>query len=212
MKPYTFHTAREQRFTVRSVVTLLATCAAMAGFGAGPAVASTNGGADNIVLASATAGHSVTRSGLQVASVGAPGVSSSNIARATSQDCTGCRAVAAALQTVFITRNANTITPSNAAAAINSNCTGCDSFAFAYQYVVMTHGPVYLTAAAKDKIAQLRQQAAAIVSAGLSDGQLDTQLQTVADQMKAVIDQDLRQAGVAANATVHERLAEAPAG
>jgi hypothetical protein len=197
---------------VRSLAGLLATSVVLGGFGAYPAPASTTGGANHLVLATATAGNSSTKSGIQVASVGAPAVSADNIARAISEDCTGCRAVAAAMQSVFITRNASTITPGNVAAAINSQCTGCDSFAFAYQYVLMTHGPVYLTAAAKEKLAQLRQQIAATVASGLSDAQLDSQLQALGCQFRAIIDQDLRQAGVTARGNVYEHTESTPAG
>src|SRR3954453_12456978 len=94
-------------------------------------------GANNVVLATATAdGSSMTHSAVQAAPAGSPTVTSSNIAEATSRDCNGCQAAAAALQAMFITGDAETVTPANVATASNSNCISCNSFAFAYQYVV----------------------------------------------------------------------------
>jgi hypothetical protein len=179
----------------------------------GPAGAEPSGGPNHVVLASATADASpVTNSGLQVASVGSPTVTSDNIAQATSTNCTGCRAAAAAFQAVFITRDAHTITPGNVAAAANANCTNCDSFAFAYQYVLTTPGPVYLSADARQQISLIRQQvSAAINTPGLSDDQLETQLRDLASQFKSVIDSDLQQAGNPAQGTVDERADIAPA-
>jgi hypothetical protein len=148
---------------------------------------------------------------VQIASAGSPTVTSDNIADATSRDCTGCRAAAAAFQAIFITRDADTITPGNVAAAVNSNCTSCDSFAFAYQYVLTTPGPVYLSGAARQQIAQIRQQVAAAVGSGLPDDQLDAHLQSLAEQFKSVIDSNLEQAGIPAQGAVNEHTDTAPA-
>ena len=67
------------------------------------------------------AGQSATleRSGLQVAPVGSDTVTSSNLALATSHDCSGCRTIAVALQAVFVIRDASTVSPTNAAVATN---------------------------------------------------------------------------------------------
>lgn len=177
-----------------------------------PAGAEPAGGANHIVSAVASADNpDVTHSGLQVASVGAPTVSSANVARAISHDCTGCRAAAAAFQAVLITRNATTITPNNLAAAANVNCTGCDSFAFAYQYVVTTPGPVDLTADARRQIAGLRQDVADAIDSDMPDDQLDARLQSLAAQFKSTIDQDVRQAGMSPHGSVREHDDMAPA-
>jgi hypothetical protein len=196
--------------SVRGWVTLLVATAVSLGVGVFPAVASTSGGADNVVIATATSnGSYMSNSQLQVSSVGSPTVTSDNIARAESDNCTGCRAAAAAIQAVFVTRDASTVTPGN---SVNSNCTGCDSFAFAYQYVLSTSGSVYLSAAAQQQIAQLRRQIADTVASGLPDDQIDARLQSLAGQFKAIIDQDLQQAGVSAQGAVDERADAAPGG
>lgn len=203
---------RIARRYARQLFAAVAITTACGAYGAFPAAADTSGGANQVVLAQATAGAlTATRSGVQVAPAGSPTVTSSNIAEATGTDCTGCRAAAAALQAIFIIRDADTITPSNAAVAVNSNCTRCDTFAFAYQYVLTTQGPVYLSAAAHQQIAQIREQVAEAVASNLPDDQLDAQLQSLAGEFKAVIDANLQQAGVAAQGTVNERTDAAPA-
>lgn len=207
MQSFTSHIVRTRASQVRFVLALLAAGAAFGPFSPWPAAAETAGGANNVVLAQAMAGHSSsTNAGLQVASVGAPTVTSDNVARATSANCTGCRAAAAAMQAVFVTRNASTVTPGNFAVAANSNCTGCDSFAFAYQYVLSTPGPVHLSPAAQQEIAQLRERVRASVASGLPDGELDSHLQALGDEFKAIIDQYLHQAGVSAGGAVAERV------
>jgi hypothetical protein len=190
---------------------VMITTMALAGVGSLPAVADTSGGANHVVTALATVDNpTVTQSGLQISSMGGPTVTSDNIARAASENCTGCRAAAAAFQAVFITGHATTITPANVAAATNANCNDCDSFAFAYQYVLTTAGPVYLSDSARQQIAALRQQVAATTGLRLPDDQIDAQLQTLAGQFKAIIDSNLQQAGVPANGTVNEHVDSAP--
>jgi hypothetical protein len=95
---------------------------------------------------------------------------------------------------------------------MNVNCTRCDSFAFAYQYLLTTHGPVYLSATARQEIAALRQKVADTVTSPARDGQIDTRLQTLALQFRSLVDQDLTRAGVAARRSVHEREESAPTG
>lgn len=196
----------------RAVGALLAT-AVLAAVAALPASAEPAGGANHLVSATASADNpDVTRSGLQVASIGAPTVTSDNLARAVSHDCTGCRAAAAAFQAVFVTGNPPTIAPGNVAAAMNVDCTRCDSFAFAYQYVLTTNGPVYLSGTARQEIAALRQKIADTVASAAPDDQIDAGLHTLALQFKSIIDQDLTQAGVAARGSIHEHQESAPAG
>jgi hypothetical protein len=198
---------------VRRAVIALVAMALLASLAAVPAAAEPAGGPNHVVNATATAGSpNVTRSGLQVASVGASTVTSDNIARAVSHDCTGCRAAAAAFQAVFITGDASTIAPGNVAAASNVNCTSCDTFAFAYQYVLTTHGPVHLSDTARQEMAGLGQTIADTVASAAPDGEIDTRLHGLALQFKSIIDQDLTRAGVAARGSIHEREDSAPAG
>src|SRR5205085_6118441 len=95
---------------------------------AAPAVA---GGPDHVVNASPTAdSQSIHRSGVQVASTGSDTVDSTNLARATPHDCTGCEGIAVAFQAVIATGKPSNVSPNNFAVAVNSNCTSCRAFAF----------------------------------------------------------------------------------
>jgi putative peptide zinc metalloprotease protein len=180
--------------------------------GIGRADQGQGGGANHVVLATSTAdGSLVSRSGVQVASVGSSTVTSDNIARAGSSDCTGCQAIALAFQAIFITRDASTVIPGNAAVATNANCVGCASFAFAYQYVLSTPGPGYLSEAGRQRVDQIRRQAAQDAASGLPFDQLDADLRELADQFKAVIDQELQRAGLPADGSSDARVNVAPA-
>jgi hypothetical protein len=162
----------------------------------------------------------MTRSGVQVAPAFSPTVSSSNIAEATSHDCTGCQAAAAALQVIFVTPDTSTFTPANVAAATNAGCDSCDSFAYANQCVIDVPGPVYLDGAARQQIAQIRQQVDATLASGVASGLIKTipgdqelqgQLDGLATQLQAVVHANLQQAGIPAQGTVNERTDIAPA-
>src|SRR5437660_1974223 len=93
---------------------------------AAPAAA---GGPNHVVTATPTAdGQAIHRSGVQVGSTGADTVDSTNLARATPHDCTGCDGVAVAFQAVIATGNPSNVSPHNFAVAANSNCTSCHAF------------------------------------------------------------------------------------
>jgi type II secretory pathway pseudopilin PulG len=187
----------------RSIAVLALTVALLAG-AAFPAVAD---GPDNIVVANATAErHTVIRSALDTAQTGADEVTSANIARAESKDCTGCRAVAVALQAVLMTGNPSTVTPTNAAIALNTNCTHCATFAFAYQYVVSTGGPARLSPDGYRAIGQLRREAADLARSDLPFPELDARLEDVGARLKATVDQEIvRTGGWSRGGQVRER-------
>jgi hypothetical protein len=159
------------------------------------------GGGNNIVMANNTDGSNVARSNLLVSHAGGPTVTSTNLALANSVDCNGCRTVAAAIQAVLITSDAQTIEPVNVAAASNGGCTGCQTYAYAAQYVLTTGGPVFLTPGAETTIAGLRAEVASDVASGVPFDLLTTELNDVYARFKAVIDQDLQQAGHSATGT-----------
>ena len=76
---------------------------------AAPAAA---GGPNHVVTASPTAdGQKIHRAGVQVATTGADTVDSTNLARATPHDCTGCEGIAVAFQAVIATGHPSDVSP-----------------------------------------------------------------------------------------------------
>jgi hypothetical protein len=133
-----------------------------------------------------------TRGGVQVASTGAKRVTSTNLAVARAHDCSGCQALAAAYQAVFVKREPSELSPRNLAIAVNENCTGCGSFAFAYQYVLDTNGPAHLTKEGRDQIDAIRAEARQDLEAGLPYDVLDAELRDLAARFRTVIDTEMR--------------------
>jgi hypothetical protein len=193
----------------RLIAVLTLTVALLAG-AAFPALA---GGPDNVVVTIATPDRpTVIRSSLAADRTGADEVTSANIARAESRDCTGCRSVAVALQAVLMTGEPSSVTPTNAAIALNTHCTRCETFAFAYQYAVSARGVERLSAAGNRAIADLRREAAALARSDLPFPELDARLQDVGARLKATVDAEIARAGSAPRGgQVRERTDMTPA-
>jgi hypothetical protein len=183
---------------VRRVIAILIFTLVLLGFAALPAVA--GGGPDNNVFSEATAAPdgtpvTVERSSLQVAPTGADQVTSQNSAQAYSHDCTGCRAVAVALQAVIITGKPSTVAPVNVGLAVNERCLRCATFAFAYQYVVSTDNADEVSRSARRTVWQLRQEAADLARSGLPFAELDARLQDVAKRLRSAVDAEIARSG-----------------
>jgi hypothetical protein len=133
----------------------------------------------------------VVRADVQWVPFGGHEATSANIASATSVDCTGCRAVAVAFQAIILTGSPNVVAPANAAVAANGNCTGCDSFAFAYQDVVTTDGPATLSPTGIAELKSIQSRADAITRSDEPDSQMDAELQALAIEFKADVEQNL---------------------
>jgi len=155
---------------------------------AAPAVA---GGPDQIVTASPTAdGAQIHRAGVQVVTTRARTIDSTNLARATPSDCTGCAGTAVAFQAVIATGDPTSVTPTNAAVAVNSECTSCEAFAYAYQYVVSADRG--LSEHGREEIADIRGRAQALVRSDLPDPELRARLDALAAEFKAAVVEDLQ--------------------
>jgi putative peptide zinc metalloprotease protein len=154
------------------------------------------GGPSNVVKASPSDdGVHVYRAGVKVNSTGASSITSTNLALARPTSCTGCEGVAVAFQGVIVTGNPSDFRPTNAGVAVNTDCTGCGAFAYAYQYLVSADPGSELSTAAEAQIAEVRSEANRLARAGLSYEELDAALDRLATQFKAVIVDDLTQAG-----------------
>jgi putative peptide zinc metalloprotease protein len=168
------------------------------------------GGPNHIVTASPTAeGSQIHRSSVVVAPTGADSVTSTNLARATPHDCTGCEGIAVAFQAVIATGSPTDVSPTNAAVAANSSCMSCKAFAYAYQYVLTADAGAHLGSAGAEKVADIRARAAALVDDGLPYDELDARLDALAAEFKAAVLDDLESAG--AHPRAGERDADADA-
>lgn len=169
------------------------------GIGASPATAAEGGGANNVVQVRTTADDSWrTRARVQAVPFGGDSAQSTNLALAHGTDCTGCRTGAAALQAVFLTGSPSTAAPENAAVAVNTSCTDCTTFALAYQYVVSPNVPVSLGPQGRQALLDIQARANAAVARDAGVGQIRGDLDALFEEMKAVVDAELRVAGVQA--------------
>ena len=199
---------------MRTTIAALMSAAAILAWGASPAAAdgAQGGGPDQVVMAGTNAGNqTLERSGLNAVPFGGDTLNNTNLARADSHDCTGCRSVAVSVQAVFASGQPHVVTPHNFAVATNENCTGCVSFAYAYQYVLTTDGPVRLTTTGLQQLGGLRWQVAIAAASGLAPDALEARLDELTGQFKTVIDQQLQAAGRTGQGTV-QREAQRQAG
>jgi len=175
---------------------------------AAPAAGAESGGANNVVIVqTSTDGSWLARSNVQVVPVAGDTVTSANIADAEAAGCTSCRASAAAVQVLFVTGDPSVFAPGNVAAATNGGCDSCGTFAYAWQYVLQTGGPVFLSAAGRLELQQLRQEIADAVgsldpTSVDADQQLTAELDSLTAQVKSVVDDELQLAGVHASGSV----------
>jgi putative peptide zinc metalloprotease protein len=175
--------------------------------------AATDGGANQVVLATTTDdGASTERSGLQFALLGGPTVGSDNLAEATSVSCTGCTTIAIAFQAVVATGNPSVVIPHNAAVAVNGGCTSCSTYAYAYQYVLTTNGSAHLSATGMTQIAALRAEVADLAGSGLSFDTLTARLDEFAIEFRSVVDGSLVAAGNISDRTATRHIDAAPTG
>lgn len=172
-----------------------------------PASADGGGGANNVVQVVTRADDQFRhKAQVQAVPFGGESAQSTNLARAESRDCSGCRTHAAALQAVFLTGNPDTVQPANAAVATNVRCPGCVTYAYAFQYVLTTDGPVALSPEGHERIAHINQEADAVVAQQLPPDQIEAQLDALFTELKNVVDGELRAKDqVAVARTVRER-------
>jgi putative peptide zinc metalloprotease protein len=109
--------------------------------------------------------------------------------------CTDCQTVAISIQVVFITGDAETVTPANLALAVNENCTLCDTLASAYQFVLTTDGQVHFTADGNQAIAEIRRELRALRHSDLSGPEIQARLTELMRRLATVLRNELVAAG-----------------
>jgi hypothetical protein len=170
-----------------------------------PAGAADEGGAKQYIRAyNQHDASALVRSGVQVSPTGSDTAAPENLALATAS-CTDCRTVAVAVQAVLITRPASVITPKNVAWAANSGCNGCETMAAAYQCVVTTTKPVQIGPEGERKISTLRSDIAAAAASGQDFTTIEARIDSLVDELWAVIDSALAAANEARRCNPHKQ-------
>jgi hypothetical protein len=181
-----------RRFAITIVMTVAMTLGAIAS----PSIAAAEGGHNNIVVVkNSTDATTNARSGLAVSEAPGDTVDNQNVAYANSHDCTGCGAVAVAMQVIVVEGNPHDFEPANAAVAVNTNCISCHSFAFAFQYVVQPGDDVHLDGDAHRQLHDLRERVAQVAEADLSHDDMKAQLQPLFDELVKIVNDNLRASG-----------------
>lgn len=171
---------------------------------------------NNIAEAIATDdGSSVFRLAFSIQKTSSDVVDPGNLALAYSK-CTDCRALAMAVQIVFVEGSPSTFTPENAAVAVNDHCTGCRTAALAYQIVMQVPDGFELSREAGKQLYKLSAQMARI-GKDFEKGKIAfedaiAQLEALADQVKLVVQQEVAAAAERAKQQEGQHSAEtAPA-
>jgi hypothetical protein len=195
---------------VRRRFTTLACAAVVALVTAASAAA---GGANHVVIAENTIdGATLVHSGTQVVPVSTDDVNSANIAAAVNAGCVGCHSTAVAVQILIVKGSPSNFSPANFAGAANGGCDGCGAFAFARQHWIQVDQTTTLSADARQRIAQLRQEisdaAASILPSDrltdpcavtldcpTRDDLLNEKLLALSDELIQVVTDDLQASG-----------------
>jgi hypothetical protein len=168
--------------------------------------ASAGGGNNIVIVDNETAGQTLVDSSTQVIPVPADTVTSSNIAIAINANCVGCHSTAVAVQILIVRGSPSNFSPGNAAAAANGGCDSCGAYAYARQHWIQTSSNAHLSGAARQQIAELRQQisttAASILPSDAAtdpalsrDLELDAKLNALANQLIQVVTSGLEESG-----------------
>lgn len=161
---------------------------------AAPGTARAQGGDNTAVAINTRDGASIFRLAFSIKRVAGEVVDNTNAAVAFSS-CNSCQTTAIAVQIVFITGEADTITPTNLAIAINYECSTCETFAAAYQWVLTTDGPVHFTAEGNREIAAIRRELRELAKLDLSPAELDARIDALMDRLARVLKNELVAAG-----------------
>jgi putative peptide zinc metalloprotease protein len=158
----------------------------LAGAGATPAHAQ-----DNTAIAINTKdGTDIFKLAFKIARVNQDVVDQSNAAVAFNS-CQDCQSIAVAFQIVLIFSDPSVVESQNLALALNENCDACVAFASAYQWLLTTDGPVHLTAAGNQRIAELRKRLRDLVESDLTIEQLQAELDQIRDEVADILATEL---------------------
>jgi putative peptide zinc metalloprotease protein len=109
--------------------------------------------------------------------------------------CTECTTMAVAFQVVLVFSEPSTLTTDNLALALNIECSECQTLASAYQWVLGTDGVARFTPEGNRAIARIRKALHDLVRSDLSIIEIQAELDRLAEQLEAVLAQELVAAG-----------------
>lgn len=161
-----------------------------------PAAPPAAGQADNTAVAINTRdGSSIFRLAFKISRVMSDTVDQGNAAVAYAS-CESCETIAVAIQVILIFSDPEVVSPENVALAINSECSLCVTIAEAYQFVYGTGGPVRFDAEGNREIADIRLGVIKLLqSEGLSIEEFQSQLDSLMQRLKVVVEEHLVPAG-----------------
>jgi putative peptide zinc metalloprotease protein len=178
------------------LLTTVATLVALAG--APPAVAQ-----DNAAVAINTEdGTSVFDFAFKVSRVMNDVVDNQNAAVAYAS-CEECQTVAVAIQIVLVYSDPTEVTPENYAIALNEGCDTCETVASAYQFVLSVPDRFRFSKEAWRRIVEIRKEIRELGKAfergELSALELQELVDTLADELRTVIKEDIAAGGADAD-------------
>jgi putative peptide zinc metalloprotease protein len=151
--------------------------------------------ADTVVVAvNAKDGSFLYRVRLDVRRVVGSTVDETNAAVALAS-CDSCETVAVSIQALLVFTTPTVATPTNLAIAMNVDCSACQTLASAYQLYLQTGGPAHFTADGNRQIAQIRRELEAIRHAGLTIWEIQADVDRLANELLAVLQNELVAAG-----------------
>jgi hypothetical protein len=119
-----------------------------------------------------------------------------NSAKSLSVSCTGCKAVAIAVQIVLAEGSVSSVVASNSALAENRDCTLCDTTALAYQFVIAPGTrDVWLTAQGRLALVSIEWRLRALAQSGKPGDQITNESNALISEVLYVLSTELRVSG-----------------
>jgi hypothetical protein len=119
-----------------------------------------------------------------------------NSAKSLSVSCTGCKAVAIAVQIVLAEGNVSSVVASNSALAENRDCTFCDTTALAYQFVIAPGTrDVWLTPQGRLSLLSIEWRLRMLAQSGKPGDQITNESNALLNEVLYVLSTELRVSG-----------------
>ena len=147
--------------------------------------------ADNTAIAINTKdGASIFKLAFSIKKVAGDVVDNTNAAVAYAS-CEKCQTVAIAIQIVFVTGDADVVTPTNLAIALNQDCSFCETLASAYQFVLGTDVSAHFTPEGRRRINEIQRALRELAKSGLSIEAIQARVGELMEQLADVISTEL---------------------